>query len=283
MYGKYLIWIIIFSLSNLASLSFGESIEKEKIVILSFKDIDAGKNVIELFHENLLTELVKLNLYTVVERGQIDRIFGELKLAAGEDFEDNQAVEIGKLAQAKLVILGSIGKLNGKIIINARIIDVETAKINAAERIQLYNESEIYQGAKQLVSLLTKSTDNKSKISKPEYKINSLNIVGISFAGLGGLSLLAGIAVFSSDYAYVYPKSKSYINVSNNTVNQNDYSEYKYWSDIDIAMFSSGIALMCLGGALIGASIPLMIYQPKKTMVFININDNISVGVFIKL
>jgi len=129
--------------------------EKEKIVVLNFKGIKVDKDMAEIVTENFITAIVDLKVYEVIERAQLNKILEELKLTKADDFTENTALEIGKLAKSKVVIIGSVGKIGDQISINARGIEVETGKIIIGKNVTAANENEILKVVKQLAALIS--------------------------------------------------------------------------------------------------------------------------------
>jgi TolB-like protein len=93
---------------------------------------DMGAIVAEWF----VTALVREGRFEIVERGLLKKIMAEHKLGASGLVDDNTATRIGKLLGVKVIISGSVLKLANVLEINARIIDVETASIIAAENVK---------------------------------------------------------------------------------------------------------------------------------------------------
>lgn len=107
----------------------------DRIVVLDFKAVNAEKMIAEAATEILSTAIVSSNTFSVIERSQLNQLMNELKLSASDDFDDNQALEIGKLAKADMVLLGSITKIGEMYSVNARLIEVSTGTIKTAKRI----------------------------------------------------------------------------------------------------------------------------------------------------
>ncbi len=113
--------------------------KKTKIAVLDFtlqgqgfETEDMGAIVAEWF----ITAFVKAGRFDVVERSMISKILEEQKLTMSGILDDSTATEIGKLLGVETIISGSVLKLQNVLEINARIIDVETASIKAAENVK---------------------------------------------------------------------------------------------------------------------------------------------------
>jgi len=133
----HLILIILVSLLSpgLASAEFS----KTKIAVLDFQlqgeefdNKDMGTIVAEWF----TTAMVREGRFDVVERRLLEKILGEQKLALSGVVDADSATQIGKLLGVKVIISGSVMKLKEITEVNARIIDVESASIIAAENVK---------------------------------------------------------------------------------------------------------------------------------------------------
>lgn len=127
--------ILLLALSN--AICFGE--DRMKIAVLDFQlqgegysTSDMGKIVAEW----LTTALVKKGNFEVVERRLLQQILKEQELSMTGVIDESSAAKVGKLLGVKAIISGSISKLGSYMEVNARIIDVESASIIAAERVK---------------------------------------------------------------------------------------------------------------------------------------------------
>jgi tetratricopeptide (TPR) repeat protein len=87
--------------------------------------------------------------FDLVERGQLDRVLGELKLeGAALGVDDGGRREIGRLGRLKYLVVGSITPLNG-VTVHARLVNVQTGLIEQSARLsaptldQLVNRLEV--------------------------------------------------------------------------------------------------------------------------------------------
>ena len=122
-------------------LTFAE--DMYPLAILSFEERGAGlkgqgANVRDLLFANLI-ENPKL---LIVERSELDKILDEAELNLSGNVSADQATQIGQLTGARLIITGSIFKVDNTTHIVAKIISTETSKmlgksVNGAERLDI--------------------------------------------------------------------------------------------------------------------------------------------------
>lgn len=112
---------------------------KTKIAVLDFQlqgdrfeNQDLGAIVAEWF----ITAMVRQGRFDVVERRLLKKILSEQQLAITGVIDQSSATELGRLLGVKVIISGSVMNLRDMIEINARIIDVESASIIAAESVR---------------------------------------------------------------------------------------------------------------------------------------------------
>jgi WD40 repeat protein len=88
----------------------------------------------------LESRLVNSPYVRLLERNQIDRILDELKLQAS-GLTESQVIEIGKLAQAQFMLIGSVDKLASDLHITARLVNVENGSIEGIREVKCSNAS----------------------------------------------------------------------------------------------------------------------------------------------
>ncbi|MBI3947162.1 MAG: tetratricopeptide repeat protein [Armatimonadetes bacterium] len=79
------------------------------------------------FAEHLTTALARLRAVRVVERSHLKRILDEQKLGQSGLVDESKAAQIGKLAGARQVIVGSFIRIGNQMQINCRFVDTETS------------------------------------------------------------------------------------------------------------------------------------------------------------
>ena len=113
--------------------------KKTKIAVLDFQMQGEGyetKDMGAIVAEWFITALVKTGRFDVIERALLKKILEEQKLAMSGVVDSNSASQVGKLLGVKTIISGSVMRLENIVEVNARIIDVETGSIIAAENVR---------------------------------------------------------------------------------------------------------------------------------------------------
>ncbi len=113
--------------------------KKTKIAVLDFQlqgvkqdSSDMGKIVAEW----LTTALVKEGRFDVIERRLLEKVLEEQKIGVSGIVDESSASKLGKVLGAKIVITGSVIRFQNVIEVNARIIEVESSSIMAAENVK---------------------------------------------------------------------------------------------------------------------------------------------------
>lgn len=136
-------------------LPAGAEFKRTKIAVLDFQvqgsqseNADLGKIVAEWF----ITALVQEGRFDVIERRLLDKVLDEQKIGISGIVDEGSASKIGKVLGAKIVITGTILEFQKIVEVNARIVDVESSSIIAAENVKSTA------GAEKLEDLVVKMT-----------------------------------------------------------------------------------------------------------------------------
>ncbi len=126
--------LILHSLTTNVEANF----EKIKIAVLDFKTQgnDFGtKDIGKIVAEWLITAFVNEGRFEVIERRLLEQILEEQQMSQSGLVDQDTASAIGKLLGVKVIISGSVSKLQNFMEVNARIVDVETGSIITAESV----------------------------------------------------------------------------------------------------------------------------------------------------
>ena len=110
-----------------------------KIGVANFTYTDGRKSGDgEVVSERLTTELVRLGRFKITERKDIQQVFAELKLQASGVMNEDSVRNVGRMVGADLLILGTLSELSdGRIEVNARLVDVASGEIVSAARVNV--------------------------------------------------------------------------------------------------------------------------------------------------
>jgi len=79
--------------------------------------------------ELLSHRFVSDGTFTVLERGELEKLLGEQRLQASGAVDSDVAVKLGKVLGAKVLLLGNIQKVDGRYQVNGRLVDAETSAV----------------------------------------------------------------------------------------------------------------------------------------------------------
>ena len=111
-------------------------IEKAKIAILEFQGLNeqAKKdNMGKMVTEIMTTSLVNSRAFNIIEREKLSKVLKEFQLSQTGLVDAASVKEIGKILGADAIVTGSVMMLRERLRMDARIIDVGTGAIVAAE------------------------------------------------------------------------------------------------------------------------------------------------------
>jgi TolB-like protein len=107
--------------------------EKMTIAIMDFVSKDMGKEEASKVSEIIRTQMVSSGLFIVIERAQMDKILKEQSFQQTGCTDVSCAVEMGKLLSARKMLVGSLMRMGGTVVITGRLVDVEKGVAEFAE------------------------------------------------------------------------------------------------------------------------------------------------------
>jgi len=129
--------------------------KKTKIAVLDFQmqgEQTNSKDMGKIVAEWLITGLVETGRFDVIERRLLEKLLEEQKLGVTGVIDPNSAAQLGKVLGVKIIVSGTVTSLEGYTEINARLINVDSASIIAAEKVRASS-------AEKLRDLVTRITD----------------------------------------------------------------------------------------------------------------------------
>ena len=133
---------------------------------------DQASKVTDLLFALLSAEL------NLVDRTDIDKALGEVETSASGLVEQNKAVRVGQLTGAKILVTGSIMKVEKKTYLVAKIIGTETSRVVGAS-VKGDEKSSLDELVEQLAARITETVNAKAdelvaKPAKPEDRVAAL-------------------------------------------------------------------------------------------------------------
>lgn len=121
--------------------------EKPVVAVFYFKinaNITEFDYLSEAICEMLITDLSQSEEITVVEREKLEKILKEQKLSISDFTDVTNAVKVGRLINVDRIVIGSLTVIETKFRLDARLLDVETGKVIAAEKSQCSSKDYIF-------------------------------------------------------------------------------------------------------------------------------------------
>ncbi|MCK4689603.1 MAG: VWA domain-containing protein, partial [Candidatus Marinimicrobia bacterium] len=170
---KYRLFLVVFLL---AFITFtGTSLfsqDQLRIAIMDFQNLSNISNLDYLekaIPEILITDLSLSKKIKIVERTRLEEILKEMQLTLSGAVDQERIVEVGKIAGAKAILLGSIIKAGEIFRIDSRLIDASTGEVILAEKKEWSSEIEVIAAVDLLAEQIIKSLTGESiQISEKE-------------------------------------------------------------------------------------------------------------------
>ena len=106
------------------------------LAVLPFDSKGDAQKVTISITDKLVTQLVNLRRFRVMERAALEKVLKEQKLQNSGIVDEKTAVNVGKIAGADAIIIGDVNILGGFAKVSARVIDTETSETIVAKEEQ---------------------------------------------------------------------------------------------------------------------------------------------------
>jgi len=104
---------------------------KTAVAVLELDPNGVSDSEARALSDRLRIEIFNAGVFEVMERDKMNRILDEMQFHLNDCTTDECAIEIGRLIGVRKIIAGSISKVGEYFTVSARLIDVETSKIEA--------------------------------------------------------------------------------------------------------------------------------------------------------
>jgi len=154
----------------LCSLTIAQ-VKKTTVAVISLKGSSGvTQDEADLLSDRLRVELFNTGSVDVMEREQMQTVLKEQGFQkSGACTDEGCLVEIGQILGVQKLITGSIGKIGSIYLVNARVIDIKTAKITKSfsEDVKGSLENVVERLPKIAIALCDSQTQTVEKGSKP--------------------------------------------------------------------------------------------------------------------
>lgn len=209
--SSFLICILITLLIVLFDSRGFAEFKKTKIAVLdfelrgdTFKTKDMGGIVAEWF----TTALVQDGRFQVVERAMLKKLIDEQKLGMTGLIDESSSAHLGKILGVKTIISGSVLQIQDTIEVNARIINVSTGSIVAAENLRSKTSDNLKEAIERLTSKIVKNFPLTGYLVKRRD-----NTVLIDLGATSGLQIGMEFIVFKEGDVIKHPKTGEVLEV----------------------------------------------------------------------
>ena len=123
---KKILFLALFVLINIGT-GYGQ--KKISVAVLEHDAAGVSLSESQIISDRLRTELFRTEKFIVLEREKMNDILTEQGFQQTGCTTDECALEIGRLINVQVMVVGKIGKIGNMYTISSRIIDVESGKI----------------------------------------------------------------------------------------------------------------------------------------------------------
>ena len=116
--GKLCSLIVILFISN-----FIYSAERNTIAVAEFEGKGVSSSESSAITDFIRNGFVKLKKYIVANRNNMDKILSEQKFQLSGCTDEECAVQMGKLLNVTLIVVGTVSKLGNTVVLNKEIND----------------------------------------------------------------------------------------------------------------------------------------------------------------
>jgi len=170
------LWITLFFLFNVGSLVADDNL---RVAVMDFQNYTHRHELVYLekaIPEILVTDLSLCDKIILVERARLQEILDEMQLALSGVIDDDQVVEIGKMASANAILVGSIVAGGDVYRLDARLVDVASGEVILAEKKDWLSDNEIIRGVDELAEQIIRNLTGESIDISPEFEYKPLSV-----------------------------------------------------------------------------------------------------------
>ncbi len=136
------------------------------LAVMPFQGKGESQHYVEAATDRMVTQLVELRRFKVIERAKLDEVLQEQRLQVSGVVDDRTAVDVGRVAGADAIVVGSVSVVGTTTTVGARVIETQSSEVLVARNargdgtdlegiekltenvaIMIYNELPLVQGS----------------------------------------------------------------------------------------------------------------------------------------
>jgi hypothetical protein len=156
---KKIVLIMLFSLCFIIS-----AYSKPNVAVVDFKSIGLSGDVAIVVTEIFRSKIIISNEFTVIERNELSLILEEQHLQLSGLIEESN-LESGSIYGIDYIISGKLMKIDSKVLLSIKTIDIQTAEIVSNIEKEIENMDVLEEQVKDMVATLVSEITGKEKFT----------------------------------------------------------------------------------------------------------------------
>ena len=170
---------IAFLMLLLSATSSIFAVEQKIITVMDFETSGVSEQEMTLFVDYLSSSVSDYEDYKLIDRRQREIILAEAQFSNSGCADESCAIEIGQLLSASEMIVGSLGSIGSRYLLNIKLIDVETGETIEDVSEKYSSIDELVDGSEDVIAqLISASIKNDSAIAtnNDKTKVDSTSV-----------------------------------------------------------------------------------------------------------
>ncbi|MBU3955655.1 hypothetical protein KJ633_04270 [bacterium] len=146
------------------------SADKISVAVMNFSSDNADSDRAKSIADLIKTDMLNTGEFVMIERSEIDKVIKEQKFQSMGMVDAGQAAELGKLLAVKKMMMGGVSRFSFGILVNVRVVDVETGQIEVADKALIENDNYMLDTCSELAGKISsRLTGKEVKIEGKSY------------------------------------------------------------------------------------------------------------------
>ena len=199
--NRKVLFLLILVCSGLTSIFSQE--DKPIITVLDFATEDVSKSEMGVIINRLSSALFQTDKYTVIDVSQRQQILNELEFSLSGCADDSCMLEVGRMLSAESIVVGSLGRIGGRIAVSLKMLETETGKTLATAD-EIYDDiNGVVDGIPTLAAKLAGLQDNYFAVNPVTEEPDILEIAAWGSMGAGIVAAGAGVFLLAVSLPYI--------------------------------------------------------------------------------